>query len=367
MFIAITIGILDEHESLWSNGIKQNAFSLAKALIFCPSVETAVVFNTTAVVRSTQLLDDIYTFDDIKDRADVVIELGGQLDAEQTTYLKNRSCRLVSYCCGSEYIHVMESILFGRDLFGDHLYVNQRYDALWMIPQVESTSRAYFETLRKIKGTVVPFVWDPTFLESACVDLPNHGLWSPTDMPHRITIFEPNIDIVKFCLYPLFIVELAFRQSPDAIKVVQVTNTHHLANRSKEFNALMYQLDIVKNQRAVFLGRHDTPEFLSENTDIVVSHQWENPLNYIYLEVSWQGYPLIHNADMCADIGYYYDKNDLDTGASLLLAAMHEHKDHYETYRTRQRQNIHRFLPGAPRMTATYERLLQQLLAAPIR
>ena len=73
----------------------------------------------------------------------------------------------------------------------------------------------------------------------------------------------------------------------------------------------MNQLDIVREHKAVFLGRHDTPRFLAENTDIVVSHQWENPLNYFYLEVCWQGFPLVHNATLCADLGYYYQGNDV--------------------------------------------------------
>ncbi|MGF6856516.1 DUF2827 family protein [Paraburkholderia sp. CI3] len=54
--------------------------------------------------------------------------------------------------------------------------------------------------------------------------------------------------------------------------------------------------------------------FLAQNTDIVISHQLENPLNYFYLEVRWQGYPLVHNAHLCADLGYYYRDNDVEEG-----------------------------------------------------
>ena len=36
--IGITIGLHHANESLWSNGIKQNAVYLAEALKYCPSV-----------------------------------------------------------------------------------------------------------------------------------------------------------------------------------------------------------------------------------------------------------------------------------------------------------------------------------------
>jgi hypothetical protein len=61
----------------------------------------------------------------------------------------------------------------------------------------------------------------------------------------------------------------------------------------------------------------DIPTFLAENTDIVISHQMENPLNYFYLEVCWQGYPLVHNASLCDDLGYYYRDNDAEAASKL--------------------------------------------------
>ena len=69
-------------------------------------------------------------------------------DAAQTDYLKQRGVRLVSYCCCFEYIHAMESVLFCKPAWGENLFVNQRYDDIWMIPQVDSVSRSYFEVLR---------------------------------------------------------------------------------------------------------------------------------------------------------------------------------------------------------------------------
>ena len=46
--IGITIGLHHEAETLWNNGIKQNAVFLAEALKHCPKVASVVLVNTTA-------------------------------------------------------------------------------------------------------------------------------------------------------------------------------------------------------------------------------------------------------------------------------------------------------------------------------
>jgi hypothetical protein len=365
--IGITIGLHHPAETLWNNGIKQNAAFLAEALRGCRQVQSVVLVNTTAVPVTPQLPWDLerwptMPFDDVKDALDVLIELGGQIDPARTEYLKSRGTRLVSYCCGFEYVHTMEAILFGRPGFGSSLFVNQRYDDIWMVPQVAHNSEHYFTTLRRRPARVVPFVWDPVFLQQRSKDLPDGGEYRPRSGPRRISVMEPNINVVKFCLYPIFIVEEAFRRRPELISFLHVTNAERLATQSAEFIAVMHQLDIVQQHKASFVGRHDTPQFLSEHTDAMVSHQWDNPLNYMYLEVCWQGYPLVHNAELCPDLGYYYPANDVPQGAATLIRALEQHDTEWQAYVKRQRQAIGRFLPTNPALLASYEMLLAELM-----
>jgi hypothetical protein len=275
---------------------------------------------------------------------------------------------VVSYCCGFEYIHATESILSGRPLWGYNLFVNLRYDAIWMIPQVANNSQSYFEVLRRHSAETVPFVWSPVFLEQRSEHLQNKGVYQPRlDLPRRLVVMEPNLNLVKFCLYPIFIAELAYRQSPEAIEILCATNAEHIAKQSPEFIALMNQLDIVRKNKAVFLGRHDTPTFLAENTDIVISHQLENPLNYFYLEVCWQGFPLIHNAHLCPDLGYFYPDNRADLGAERVLEAIRQHDAGATYYLDTQRKKISRYLPTNETLVRTYTQLLKNLMAQPLR
>lgn len=370
--VGITIGLHHEAETLWNNGIKQNAVFLAEALRHCPSVGSTMLVNTTQVPVTSKLPWDqsrwpTLTFDNAKDRIDLLIELGGQIDSAQTAYLKQRGVRVVSYCCGFEYVHAMESVLFRKPLWGRNLFINQHYDDIWMIPQVDCISRSYFEVLRRLPARVAPFVWSPMFVEERSKDLPERGCYRPHGGMKRLSVIEPNINVVKFCLYPTLIADLAYRARPGDIAILQVTNADQIARESPEFIALMNQLDIVRAHKAVFLGRHETPEFLSTNTDIVISHQLENPLNYMYLEVCWQGYALVHNAPLCSDLGYYYPNNDATEGAQQVIAALDQHDAHASLYRSAQRTLIARYQPDYPQLVATYEALLTDLLRRPLR
>jgi hypothetical protein len=365
--VGITIGLQHGGETLWNNGIKQNAVFLAEALRNCASVASAFLVNTTGVPVSASLPWDLTRwptmgFEEAKDQVDVLIELGGQINADQTRYLHERGARLVSYCCGFEYVHAMESILFERPLWGSNIFINQHYDDIWMIPQVADLNAGYFTGLRRRPARVVPFVWDPVFLEQSAGRLANHGRYVPKAGARRLTVMEPNIDVVKFCLYPTFIAEEAWRVRPEAIQILQVTNSERLALHNAEFIALMNQLDIVRAGKAIFLGRHETPVFLAENTDIVVSHQWENALNYFYLEVCWQGYPLVHNAHLCPDLGYYYAANDVRAGCAALVDAIDNHDSRCVDYMDHQRALIDRYRPGNAQVSARYDALLQELM-----
>ncbi|WP_206956037.1 DUF2827 domain-containing protein [Trinickia acidisoli] len=365
--IGITIGLSDAAESLWINGIKQNALYLARLFQHSPYGHQVTLVNTTSVAITDRLPWDtrrfpVATFEDAKDRLDVLIELGGQVGLEATRYLKSRGTKLVSYCCGPEYVQNIEAMIFGRSQHRG-IFINQEYDEIWVVPQVMETSAHFFKVLRRQSVREVPFVWDPMCLEQRCAALPHQGEYRPRGGARRIAIMEPNVDVLKFCLYPMLIVEQTYREAAGRIAQVYVTNAMHLAQHSTDFIGIAQYLDLVCDGKVVFLGTFDTPTFLCENADIVVSHQWALPLNYFYFDVCWKGYALIHNASLCKELGYFYQGNDVDQGASRLLSAVHTHDEHWEGYRARQRDIIAPFLATHPPLVQRYDNLLYNLLA----
>ena len=369
--IGITLGLHQVDESLWLNGIKQNALFMCMVFQAMPRVHSVHLINMTDTPVTAQLPWNIQrwptvSFDDVKEDLDVLIELGGEIGPQRTAQLKAKGTRIVSYCCGFEYIHAMEAILFKRPLWGAQFAINQRYDAIWMIPQVAESSRDFFQTFRRRPTEIVPFVWAPDFLEQRCLALPHAGLYRSRGGPARLSVMEPNHDVVKFCLYPILIAEEVFRRRAQDIAFLHVTNAQQLAEGSPEFIGLMNHLDIVRQHKATFVGRFDTAYFLSTYTDIVISHQWGNPLNYFYLDVCWLGYPLVHNAELCKDLGYYYSGNDVSDGARMLELVLDNHDRQCQRYLESQRAGIARFHPHHPQVTASYEALLLRVMRQPL-
>jgi len=366
--IGVTIGLRSEDESLWINGIKQNALFLAKLLQSSPLNHQVSLVNTTDVRVTEKLPWDLkkfrtLSFSDAKDDLDVLIELGGQVSPDQTSHLKDRNTRIVSYCCGPEY-NINSQMILSRKPGLSSSFMNRRYDQVWIIPQVEEGSFHYLKTLRRRPAQVVPFVWDPMCLEERARALPGGGLYRPRGRAKRLSVIEPNRDLMKFCLYPVLLAELAYRAEPDLIEFLHVTNADQFVTEDFGFPGIMRQLDIVNEHKASFVGSFSTPDFLSNHTDIVVSHQTGLALNYMYLEVCWQGYALVHNAHLVPELGYYYHANDIDEGATLLRRAIRRHDDDYEGYRSAQRYLIRRFLASNPELSASYDRLLLQLMEA---
>jgi hypothetical protein len=369
--IGITVGLREQGESMWINGIKQNALYLARLFQNSPRGHDVVLVNTTAVTleAGAQAVPwdtarfPVHPFAAVADTLDVLIELGGQISQAQTQHLHARGAKVVSYCCGPEYVQMMEAMIFGRRL-ADHVFINQEYDALWVIPQVLQMSAAFFGTLRRKVVQPVPFVWDPMCLEAQGQALPHGGGYRPredTQQGWRVTVMEPNVDVLKFCLYPALIAEQAYREAPAAIAHLHVCNAQHLAQGS-EFAGVMHYLDLVRDGRASFVGRYETPQFLSAHTDVVVSHQWGLALNYFYFDVCWNGYPLVHNARLCRQLGYYYGGNDVQAGARRLLQVVREHDGQWQAYRARQRELIAPYLATNPALVMRYDALLDALV-----
>lgn len=363
--IGITIGLRDANESLWVNGIKQNALFLARALQASPWQHQVVLANTTAVDVCGTLPWPREQFPtgalaDLESELDVLIELGGQISLEQTERLRSRGTRLISYCCGSEYVAGLQAMLFNRPLWREGWLVNRHFDALWFIPQVARHTLPFLQTLRRAPARVVPFVWDPFCLEAACAELPGGGVYEPAARawPPRVAVMEPNVDVIKSCLVPVFAVEQAYRRQPEAISRLIVCNALELAQHNPEFQLVMNELDVVRDGKALFTGRHATGPFLAHEAEAVVAHQWDNPLNYFYFDVAWQGYPLVHNAPLCRGLGFSYRHFDAEQAGAQLLRGIDVVRQNPVGYRAAQRSYLQRFTAANPRIPAAYDELL---------
>lgn len=97
----------------------------------------------------------------------------------------------------------------------------------------------------------------------------------------RIASFEANMNIVKTSFIPILICEQAYRTDPSKIKHFYACNTYHKKDNPTFFN-FIGRTQIVGKGIMTVEGRYQMPDFLTRYVDVVLSHQWENGLNYAY-------------------------------------------------------------------------------------
>ena len=84
---------------------------------------------------------------------------------------------------------------------------------------------------------------------------------------------------------------------------------------------------------------------MANHADAVVTHHWENGLNYLYYEALFGGYPLIHNSEFIADYGYYYPSFNAEEGGKVLEMALRTHDANLEEYKIKSKHLLDRRSP----------------------
>ena len=347
----------DVNNQIWSNGIFQNAYYLAKTLT--NTKHDIYLVNTSQTSPKNDSEENIKTisYNDIKGELDLLILLGCDINEEDLEFHKKRGCKVIYYNCGNEYLFNMENNIFKKETNPKKF---KQLDEIWMIPQMMPQNEFYNTVLNKTKVKEIKFVWDSFFVDKIIEKIEKRKIYEPIEGPKRISIFEPNINTMKYCLYPILISEAAYRENSKLIDKVWVTNADKIRN-NVEFSTTIENLDLQFDGRISFESRFILPSFLSSHVDVVVSHQWENALNYMYFDVVYLGYPLVHNAYLCKDLGYYYPEFDGEEGKNQLLKALTEHDKNYEEYRIKHRELLYKYSPNNPENVKFYDDLINEL------
>ena len=376
--ITINIGITffwgESYNHIWSNGAGQNMYFLKQCLEQIDGVESVYFVywrNDKSSISDNMRLDlmdiDIYDSDEVIDKTDVLIEGTLTLEPQIEEEYRKRGAKIVSYRMGNDFIADMEKMV--HDKPGARAFNGTKYDAVWMIPQHENTCKSYFSIMYRCPAYVVPAIWSPVFCDQVIKRIKEkHNLtfgYKPDTekKAKRIASFEANINIVKTCFTPVLIAEQAYREAPEKIKNVYMCNTYDKKDNPTFFN-FIGRTNLVKNGVMTVEGRYQMPDFLTRYVDIVLSHQWENGLNYAYNDALYGGYPFIHNSKLIPKgVGYYYDQFDAFEGAKVLLDVIDNHDKHHEEYVKRANEYLDSQLPTNPVNIYLYEKEIKRLFS----
>lgn len=337
MRIGISFLQPDEQTSIWNNGGLQNVFHLLDLFRASPIVQDVFLLNYSPFEGMANNMPQEYAKflarpADVQSLCDVVFEIGNQLSRDTVEQLRSNGTVVITYRFSNDYVLDNERMLFNRS--GGLYFDFAQFDEVWTHAQHINTCRTYWEMCYSAPVRVMPHIWLPTFVDQAskAVHL-EHGIkfGYSKDKDGHIAVLEPNMNMVKTAVFPTLICEKAYRLRPELFKHVYVTNGISLAE-TKPWAHFVNTLDIFKNQLLSTEPRYSSTFFLSAWANTVVAHQWENGLNYLYYDVLYGGYPLVHNSPFLKDVGYYYEGFNGDEGASALIKALTLHESNFAEY-----------------------------------
>ena len=259
----------------------------------------------------------------VEDRLDLLVCAGAALEPDRLRRMRERGCKIVNYKGGNGAVISMEAMIARppprrrRALLRRRPLRRRLADAaaLGHLPRLVRDPLP----LPGAPGSAGP--WRPIFLEAAAAAAgPGFG-YQPGRRPWRVGIMDPNITVMKTSHMPMLVCEAAFRAAPDAFAAFYVANSQ--AHRDNaHFASFTTHLTAAQAGKLTLEPRYVGAQFLAHHCDALVTHQWENALNYLYWEALHGGYPLIHNSPMLDGLGYRYPNFDAEAGAKVLLGAV---------------------------------------------
>lgn len=365
--VGITIALADDGTlPVFNNGIRQNVlflYRLFKAASKCARVYLLNQSNVEPAPMPPELgIDDadVVRTGDVADQLDYVVAIGSAMPLGILQALRGRGVKLVFYKGGNGAVISMEGVVaYPNSSRAELHYDAGLFDEVWLTPQHMHTARSWYETIYRCPVVEVPQIWSPDLLKLASSSKTIDFGYKPGREKWRLGVLDPNITVMKTSHLPMLAINHAYVKSPEFLEAAYVTNSvqfkaHH------HFETFAKKLKVVQDGLMTFEQRFVAYEFMAKFCDAVVTHHWENGLNYLYYEILSGGYPLIHNSEFLRDYGYYYRDFDPEDGARALLDAVEHHDEAIGGYRRDVARLVKRLDPTSKDNIALHERLLFQ-------
>jgi len=344
----IRIGIsvaYTETTNIWGSGLNQNIAFLVQLLRLVPEVADVFLLNQGGAEK----LPDSMQFEslgvrlvrpaDVTYDIDLVIEVGASLPIEWLSHVRALGAKVVTFFVGHVFTGLAEGPVFGNP--GTTAFIGTPWDEVWILEKDENTGGPLLRTVTRVPVFTMPHIWSPMFLQRQARDLANNGVtfgFDPKSVAAgwRVAIFEPNISVVKNCFIPMLACDHAYREDPSSVDYMMVVNSLHMKEHLT-FNRLASRLELTRASKASYEPRLAFAHCMAANRmNAVVSHQWENPQNYLYYDALYGGYPLVHNSPFLqrAGVGLYYPGFEAKAGGEALLKARGLDASAWSAYRS---------------------------------
>lgn len=320
----LKIGITSRKEaSIWSNGLDQNIYFIYKMfeeMDYSPELisEDLEAKKLIDIEISNVNISNIKKFD-------IIIEVANPLSDKLTKYYNSLGKPLISLKLGNNFMMDLEAyISTNKDIQNRSCGVNIpfRNREIWVSEQFYKF-KDYIETITRANVKIFPFVWESSILMAFDENFHQEDMYVKQDDFKKIIIAEPNINILKNCMIPLSICNLAYLKDKDSVNTVYCLGSKHL-DKNKTFLNFIQRLKIHNDKISSYENRFPLYKmFKNKYVNTVVSCQWFNEQNYLYAETLFYKRLLIHNSPIFKDVGIYYNELDVNDGAQKLIDSVY--------------------------------------------
>lgn len=359
------IGILTSHLSLFASGLVQNAYFLYRVftnlgyacdmLSYDPSFKQLNYTGTPVRTITDRFRPDDYA---------LLVTVSSGIYPSIYEACKKTGTRVIGFVCGN--IACMNVEAFVSDSRSSSTIIGKEnpVDSIWLIKCFEFM-KSYLEVTRYTTATCVPHLWNPCLLEEHAARKGKTGAdltYSPVVHTHPkciLIMLEPNLQFVKTATVPIVGADKLNRTHPECIELVQVYN---YPSKSVAADALVENLTLKAKLRKN-KSPNTTEVLLVHNAipymPIFVSHQIYTEWNYLYYELLYYGYPLVHNSPALRDYGYYYEGFDVDACAEQIHTALRTHNVGHADTLAKNRAFLKTIDPDADVCQAVWKDLLR--------
>ena len=390
-------------DSLFSNGLHQNAFNLYTIISQMPGYVPLLVAcdshlpeENRSIETPLKFLEDIpiypLTYFFTKYQLHVLVTVSVMPATTDLRKLKKSGTKLVATCYGHKFAMAMEAMAFGsfykeryegdQNLVKSHAgagitrYNDGTIDSVWYSPHFVWTKQylAHIYSLPLKKVTACPYIWSPRAIEHVMTEWKTvHPDFNPYFYPgdsknKNFYSTEPNINVLKTSLVPFGIVEELIKGNPDIFNLYYMFGGQGLTKNPHFLERLKYS---VASGGPKTPGLH-TPKidfeyrrkmsYVYAHAKIHLAHQWDCGLNYTLLEAAHYHHPIVHNSEFMKDLGYYYKGANVYDAVTLAERALrHEERDDLLEYNKRCDMVVERFSTDNEENVMGYKSLLDNL------
>lgn len=345
-----------DSERIWNNGLTQNAHSLICLLNSTGYRAEAVSQFSEAGKFIEEFEIKKLSFDTVKNY-DIIIEVCYSVTDDLLVYAKKSGVKIVTVNYGNILMMMQEDLILKPT---SNPAINRGGFDSWISPHFEF-SKGFIESTSKGNVAICPYIWDPKVFDKQCKINGLDPFYKNSDNIRKIGIFEPNLNIIKTCIYPLMALEKLERQDKELIKEILVFNGTYLKDDAK-FKEIITNFDIFANKKLSMESRFPLPNMIAKGyVGMILSHHFYCDLNYLTLESLYMGLPIVHNSEFCKEAGYFYETFNASDCIEKIKCAIETHDESITKYKEAAADVLYKFSITNPANIAGYKELVENI------